>query len=315
MSSHGLPLRLLALVTRPSCLPLYRRHAPCQRTTRPSSRTASTSADAINFGLALGADRPDPTPRLRIVFLPACRTLDPRWATWNTAHSPQHARPSRRLAAAMILPSCSSHPGPDPQLAPSFTPSFPCAATWAQSSTRAVREEQPWAFRGAATVPIADRDPELPSVQAPWASSPTCGSRSTARPQAIIAAHHRLRFAQLAIAKRAYFLLGFGVPHPIEPGWKSCRRARLPARLNFGLLLSVTGLLGLALSLRRRIPGAAALRLGSSCVIPLTVLRHHRPGPLPPSARAAHLQCSRSILFQLRRPGTRRFQPGQAMAS
>ena len=70
-------------------------------------------------------------------------------------------------------------------------------------------------------------------------------------------------------------------------------------RINFAFF-SFSGFLGLALALRRHIPGAW-LFFWAFAVYPIAVLLHHRAGALPPSAGADHLHSLR-LSLPVRRP-------------
>ena len=104
-------------------------------------------------------------------------------------------------------------------------------------------------FPWGATIPIADHDPTYLRYK-------QMGELAYVRQQDILAkhyiAHHKVRFLQLAL-KRVYFYW-VSVPHPIEHGLKGAI-VEITRELNF-CFLSLTGILGLALSLRNRIPGA-----------------------------------------------------------
>jgi len=101
----------------------------------------------------------------------------------------------------------------------------------------------PWGI----TVPYAVEHPEYVAYK-------TMGEVAYVREKdeqakALIRAH-KGRFVGYAL-KRFYFFWA-GVPHPIEHGWLN----EAGRELNYSLL-SVAGLLGLGLSLKRRVPGAA----------------------------------------------------------
>jgi hypothetical protein len=109
--------------------------------------------------------------------------------------------------------------------------------------------EEHMGFPWGATVPIADHDPTYLKYK-------RMGEFAYVQQQDVIAkqyiATHKTRFLQLAL-KRVYFYW-VSVPHPIEPGFKGYF-VEITREINF-CFLSLTGILGLALSLRNRIPGA-----------------------------------------------------------
>ncbi len=104
-------------------------------------------------------------------------------------------------------------------------------------------------FPWGATVPIADHDPTYLKYK-------RMGEVTYVHQQDLLAKQyisgHKRRFFELAL-KRFYFYW-VSVPHPIEPGAKGYI-VELTREINF-CFLSLTGILGLALSLRNRIPGA-----------------------------------------------------------
>ncbi len=114
-------------------------------------------------------------------------------------------------------------------------------------------------FSWGPTIPICEQCPAYLQYK-------HMGELAYVRQQGALANHHirthKLRFLQLAL-KRLYFYW-VSVPHPIEHGvWNEAFRV-----LNYSFV-SLASLLGLALALRRRIPGAV-LFAWAFALVPLT---------------------------------------------
>ena len=101
-------------------------------------------------------------------------------------------------------------------------------------------------FPWGTTLPAFESDPEYQRYRA--IGEVAYVREKSLQANALIAAHKR-RFAAYTL-KRVYFFW-VSVPHPIEKGWFN----ELAREMNF-CLLSLTGIFGLALSLKRRVPAA-----------------------------------------------------------
>jgi hypothetical protein len=119
--------------------------------------------------------------------------------------------------------------------------------------------EEHLGFPWGATIPIADQDPVY--LKYKFVGEHAYVQQENALAKQYIA-HHKRRFFQFAL-KRIYFFW-VSVPHPFE---KSVF-LELAREINF-CFLSLSGLLGLALALKNRIP-AAGLFLWAFLLIPLT---------------------------------------------
>ena len=102
------------------------------------------------------------------------------------------------------------------------------------------------AFPWGTTIPYVEAHPEYKAYQS--MGEVAYVKHKGEQANAMIRAHKR-RFAGYAL-KRFYFFWA-GIPHPIEHGWLN----EFGRELNYSFL-SVAGLLGLGLSLKRRVPGA-----------------------------------------------------------
>jgi hypothetical protein len=122
--------------------------------------------------------------------------------------------------------------------------------------------EQNDGFPWGATIPVADHDPTYLKYKSMGEYAYVQQEDALAK-QAI--SHHKRRFFRFAL-KRVYFFW-VSVPHPFEHGVKGVF-IEMAREINF-CFLSLSGLLGLALTLKNRIP-AAGLFLWAFLLIPLT---------------------------------------------
>ncbi len=104
------------------------------------------------------------------------------------------------------------------------------------------RGAYPW----GTTISLAVRNPEYQLYR--QMGEVAYSKRQQARAVAIFRAHPR---EELRIVGTRFYFFWAGVPHPIEQGFA----VELAREANYGFL-SLCGLLGLALALRRRVPGA-----------------------------------------------------------
>ena len=108
-----------------------------------------------------------------------------------------------------------------------------------------VNEGFPW----GTTVPAADHDPTY--LQYKRMGEVAFVKQQDVRARQYIATHKR-RFLELAL--RRFYFYWVSVPHPIERGFKGIV-VEMTREIDF-CFISLTGIFGLALSLRNRIPGA-----------------------------------------------------------
>lgn len=113
-------------------------------------------------------------------------------------------------------------------------------------------------FPWGTTVPAVESDPEYQRYRA---MGEVAYVREKSQQASALIAAHKGRFASYTL-KRIYFYW-VSVPHPIEKGWFN----ELAREVNF-CFFSLTGLFGLALSIRRRIP-AAGLFAWAFILLPL----------------------------------------------
>ncbi len=205
----------------------------------------------INFGLLWGLialSNPSLLVALPVVAL---------WMLWGARHTASErgsALRSAALAALVFLLCLAPWTLRNWQVFHAFIPTRGNLGAELFESTRPSNQGFPW----GTTLPLAERAPVLVRYR-------TLGELEFNRRQAAAAkAALRANPAQNAgwVLKRVYFFWA-SVPHPLErhPSIEYLREA------NFGLL-SLTGLLGLALALRRRRP-AAPLFLALFLVLPL----------------------------------------------
>ena len=205
----------------------------------------------INFGLLWGLIALS-NPSL-LIALPVI-ALWMLWGTWHTAHELEHAIRGAACAALVFALCLAPWTYRNWLVFHAFLPTRGNLGAELFESTRESNQGFPW----GTTLPLADRAPELIRYR-------TLGELEYNRQQSAAAKifiHEHPRLIAGWVAKRVYFFWA-STPHPLErhPSVEYLREA------NFGLL-SVTGLLGLALALRRHIP-AAAMFLATFLVIPL----------------------------------------------
>lgn len=176
------------------------------------------------------------------------------WGAWQTAHDLEHAIRGASVAALVFALCLTPWTLRNERVFHAFIPTRGNLGAELFESTRESNQGFPW----GTTLPLADRAPELLRYR-------TLGELEYNRQQSAAAKavihQHPGRIAGW-VGKRVYFFWA-STPHPLErhPSIEYLREA------NFGLL-SVTGLLGLALALRRHIP-AAIMFLGVFLVVPL----------------------------------------------
>jgi hypothetical protein len=119
--------------------------------------------------------------------------------------------------------------------------------------------EEHLGFPWGPTIPIADHDPTYLKYKS-MGEYAYVKQEDTLAKEYIV--HHKRRFFQFAL-KRVYFFW-FGVPHPFEKN----PFIEIFREINYGIL-SITGLLGLVLACKNRIP-ASGLFLSLFILYPLT---------------------------------------------
>jgi hypothetical protein len=186
------------------------------------------------------------------LFLPICGL----WMLFGNAN-PARSLSQAALATILFLACISPWVYRNSAVFHAFIPSRGNLGAELYQSMLPEHEGFPWGI----TVSFVENDPEYLSYKALGEVAYVQHKNEMAH--ALIASHPH-RFAAYAL-KRVYFYW-VGVPHPIEKGWNGWF-VEIVREMNF-CFLSLAGLMGLALSVRRRTP-AAGLFVWAFLLLPI----------------------------------------------
>ena len=207
-------------------------------TTLPTEAAANTTILWAIFGI-LWAMIFLSNPTL-VLFLPICGL----WILFGNANSARSLSQAA-LAAILFLACIAPWVYRNSTVFHAFIPARGNLGAELYQSMLPEHEGFPWGI----TVSFVENDPEYLSYKA--LGEVAYVQHKNEQAHALIATHPH-RFADYAL-KRVYFYW-VGVPHPIEKGWNG-RFVEIIREMNF-CFLSLAGLMGLALSVHRRIPAA-----------------------------------------------------------
>jgi len=207
-------------------------------TALPAARPRRTTALWAIFGLLWGTIFLSNSTL--VLFLPICGL----WMLF-ASKNPSRSLAQAALAVALFLGCITPWVYRNWTAFHAFIPSRGNLGAELYQSMLPEHEGFPWGI----TVSFVENDPEYLSYKALGEMAYVQHKNELAH--ALIEAHP-YRFAGYAL-KRVYFYW-VGVPHPIENGWNGWF-VEIVREMNF-CLLSLAGLIGLALSIRRRTPAA-----------------------------------------------------------
>ncbi|NYF77891.1 glycosyltransferase family 39 protein [Granulicella arctica] len=202
---------------------------------KPRQTTAQWAAFGLLWGLIALSNSS------LLLFLPCCGI----WMIWDAIRAPRNLAPilTRAVLAAILCAACIT-----PWIIRNwivFHAFIPMRANFGAEFYESVLPENhgfPW----MATLSLAENSPDF--LRYKRLGEPAYSKQQGERAKAILATH-KATFKH-HILKRIYFFWS-SVPHPIEKGFLMELGREMPFAFT-----SISGLLGLALALRRRVPAA-----------------------------------------------------------